>query len=62
MEAHTVSFFGHRRIDEPFAIERAIEKIIRDLLTKKEYVEFLIGCVGKFDQLALSTILILKSL
>lgn len=56
MNAFTVSFFGHKQIDEPFIIEEKLEKIIRDLLLSKEYVEFLIGRNGEFDQLAASTI------
>ena len=37
----TVSFFGHRQIDDPFTIEDKLERLIRELLTTKEYVEFL---------------------
>lgn len=56
MKAFTVSFFGHRQISEPFAIEEKLEKIIRGLITTKEYVEFIVGRDGEFDQLVSSSI------
>lgn len=56
MNIFTASFFGHRRLEEPFIIEEKLEKIIRELLTTKEYVEFLVGCDGEFDRLVSSTI------
>ena len=56
MEIYTVSLFGHRQVDAPFAVDRKLEKIIRDLLAEKEYVEFLVGRDGEFDLLAASVI------
>ena len=56
MEIYTVSLFGHRQIDDPFAVERKLEKIVRELLAENEYVEFLVGRVGEFDLLAASVI------
>ena len=56
MNLFTVSFFGHRQIDDPFLIERQLESIIRELLLTKEYVEFLVGRDGEFDQLVSSTV------
>lgn len=55
--AYTVSFFGHRMISNPLAAEKALEEIIRSLLASREYVEFLVGQDGEFDQLVASTIL-----
>ena len=57
MDIFTVSFFGHRQIHEPLRIERALEKQILDLLYTHEYVEFLVGRDGDFDQLVASMIL-----
>lgn len=57
MNIFTVSFFGHRKIDHYFAAEQKLEKIICKLLLQKEYVEFLVGHNGDFDQLVSSTIL-----
>lgn len=56
LDCYTVSFFGHRHIDDPFAAERKLERIIRGLLREKEYVEFLVGRDGEFDQLVSSAV------
>ena len=56
MNLYTVSFFGHRQIDNVFVIEQRLETLIRELLITKEYVEFLIGRDGEFDQLVASTV------
>lgn len=56
MNIFTVSFFGHRQLDNPFLIEEKLEKIIREYLLTKEYVEFLVGRDGEFDQLVSSTV------
>ena len=56
MKAFTVSFFGHRQIENVFAIEERLEMMVRELLVAKEYVEFLIGRDGEFDQLVASTV------
>ena len=56
MSTHTVSFFGHRVIEDPLLIEQRLEKLIRKLLKEKEYVEFLVGRDGEFDQTVSSVI------
>ena len=56
MNIYTVSFFGHRIINNPLLIERQLEILIRNLLREHEYVEFLVGRDGEFDQLVSSTI------
>ena len=56
MNIFTVSFFGHRQLDNPFIIEEKLEKIIRGFLTTKEYVVFLVGRDGAFDQLVSSVV------
>lgn len=56
MNIFAVSFFGHRRIDDSLAVEEKLEKKIRELLIAKEYLEFLVGRNGEFDQIAASTI------
>ena len=53
---HTVSFFGHGKIEQPLLIEQSLEELIGSLLRSKEYVEFLVGRNGDFDQLVSSTI------
>ena len=56
MNIYTVSFFGHREIENGFEVERRLEEIISDLIRGKEYIEFLVGRDGEFDLLASSTI------
>ena len=56
LDVYTVSFFGHRYIDNISAIEDKLEPIIENLLRTKEYVEFLVGRNGDFDQIAVSTV------
>lgn len=56
MEIYTVSFFGHRKIDNALQIETKLEEIITNLIQTKEYVEFLVGREGEFDILASSVV------
>ena len=56
MNIFTVSFFGHRIINNPCHIQAQLEKVIRDLLISKDYVEFLVGRSGEFDLLASSVV------
>ena len=56
MEIYTVSFFGHKDIERPTEIEKRLDDLLYDLITQKEYVEFLIGREGDFDILAASRI------
>ncbi len=60
LDTYTVSFFGHRQIENVSAIEKRLDEIIRPLFLEKEYVEFLVGRDGEFDLLAASTIKRLK--
>lgn len=54
---YTVCFFGHRQIDDFRMVEQRIERLIDKLLNELEYVEFLVGRDGEFDQLVTSAIL-----
>ena len=56
MNTYTVSFFGHRSIENALEIESRLERLIRTLLREHEYVEFLVGRDGEFDQLVSSVI------
>ena len=56
MDIYTVAFFGHRYIENPFVVEDRLELLISDLLRTKQYVVFLFGRDGDFDQLVSSTI------
>lgn len=54
---YTGCFFGHRQIDDFRLVEQKVETLIIKLLNEHEYVEFLIGRDGEFDQLVTSAIL-----
>lgn len=56
MDIYTVTFFGHRELSDLFAIEARLEETIRELILNKEYIEFLVGRDGEFDQLVSSVI------
>lgn len=57
LEIFTVAFFGHRYIDNPLKVEELLEEQIRKLINEKEYVDFLVGRNGEFDQCVSSTVL-----
>lgn len=56
MEPFTVSFFGHRQIENPFEVESRLDRVLHRLISQKEYVEFLVGRDGDFDTIASSAI------
>ena len=41
MEIYTVSFFGHREIENALEVERKLEAKITELIQTKQYIEFL---------------------
>lgn len=56
MNTFTVSFFGHRIIENALEIESRLEQLILTLLREHEYVEFQVGRDGEFDQIVSSVI------
>ena len=56
MDIYTVSFFGHRQIENALDVERKLEAKISELIKTKQYVEFLVGREGEFDILAASVV------
>lgn len=56
MFPYTVSFFGHRIVPDSILAAEHLEQVIIQLLREKEYVEFLVGRNGDFDQLVSSAI------
>ncbi len=56
MDIYTVSFFGHREVEGAAEIESRLERILHDLITRKQYVEFLVGRDGEFNLLVASAI------
>ncbi len=57
LDIFTVAFFGHRYIDNPFKVEELLEEQIRKLINEKEYVDFVVGRNGEFDQCVSSSVL-----
>ena len=57
LEVFTVAFFGHRYIDNPFKVEELLEEQIIKFINEKEYVDFIVGRNGEFDQCVSSTVL-----
>jgi hypothetical protein len=57
VSVYTVCLFGHRQIDDFSLVEQRIETLIDRLLNEHEYIEFLVGRDGEFDQLVTSAIL-----
>jgi len=56
MDIYTVSFFGHREIENSLEVERKLEAKITELIQTKQYIEFLVGREGEFDILAASVV------
>lgn len=56
LNTFTVSFFGHRIIENPLLIEKRLEALICRILHEKEYVVFLLGRDGEFDQIVSSVV------
>ncbi len=50
----TVSFFGHRYIENVLAVENRVEEVLKSLIDKNDYVEILVGRNGDFDVLVAS--------
>ena len=56
VDIYTVSFFGHRELPNMFALENKLMPILREIINTHEYVEFLVGRDGDFDQLCSSCV------
>jgi len=56
MDIYRVSFIGHREVDDFFFVEEQVYKIVDDLISSKEFVEFYVGRNGEFDLLVASVI------
>ena len=56
MDIYTVSFFGHREIENALEVERKLEAKITELIQTKQYIEFLVGREGEFNILAASVV------
>lgn len=52
----TVSFFGHRYVEDFSGVERTVERILSELFQRNEMIELLVGKDGEFDQIVSSSI------
>ena len=52
----TVSFFGHRYVENFSEVERTVERILSELFQRNEMIELLVGKDGEFDQIVSSSI------
>ncbi len=57
LNIYTVTFFGHRVINDFPKVEDLLEKHIRNLLQENQYVDFLVGKNGDFDRCVSSAVL-----
>ena len=55
-EPYRVSFIGHRQVERFWNIEKQVDKIVRELIRTKEFVEFYVGRNGEFDIMVASVI------
>lgn len=56
MNIFTVSLFGHRELSDLRRVDERLIPILKELIRTKEYVAFLIGRNGEFDEYAASVI------
>lgn len=56
MDIYSVSFFGHRIVENPLEIDQRVQSLVSRLLLQKDFVEFLVGRDGEFDQIVSSAI------
>lgn len=56
MEIYTVSLLGNKKINRHYEIEAILEDIVKEIITSKCYVEFLVCREGEFDLIAASVI------
>ena len=60
LDVFTVSFFGHRDFSLHNKIEQKLFDIIYQLISEHDYVDFLVGRNGEFDQFVTSTLRLAK--
>ncbi len=56
MDVYTVSFFGHRIVENIPEVEKKLIEIVSGIVENNEYIRFLIGREGQFDWLVSSVI------
>ncbi|MBP3437390.1 MAG: hypothetical protein J6K61_05750 [Clostridia bacterium] len=56
LTTYTVTFAGHRDIDQYKKVAEKLYEVVSDFIRTKEFVEFYVGDNGDFDRLAASVI------
>ena len=56
VETYTVSFFGHRELQDFLGAERKLVRLVEEVLEMGYYVCFFVGRNGEFDELVASVI------
>lgn len=56
LNAFTVSFFGHRDFHGHREYETVLKQMLKELINRKDYVEFLVGRNGEFDSFVSATV------
>ena len=56
LDIFTVSFFGHRQIENSRQVEEQLDGLVRRFIREKEYVDFRVGRNGEFDQFVSSAV------
>lgn len=56
MNTFTVAFFGHRDFSEHNIYEEKMVKLIKEIISSKDYVNFIVGRNGEFDIFSASCI------
>ncbi len=56
MNICTVSFFGHRKIENISETEEKLFSVVTDIIKNHDYVKFLVGRESEFDWLASSVV------
>ena len=56
MKIYTVSFFGHRKIENLRELDNTLYYKIKNLISEHEFISFLVGRNGEFDECAASVI------
>ena len=50
MKIYTVSFFGHREIENASEVEQRLDRILHDLIVQKEYRQYRTKIVRQIDR------------
>jgi len=61
MEEKSCSIIGHRKVNNPEEVAERLEKVVIDLVQKRNVIRFLFGEIGEFNNIAYNVISKLKN-